>query len=98
MFGIDGEPHPATLDILPVGFAKAGGRPDDPVFENAAGAVARLVQRIELGGGKARGLLEHGAGQLGGLAAQPAHGIEDEAHIGERGGVRHCGSPAGAAA
>src|SRR5207248_1062455 len=42
MFGIDGEPHPATLDILPVGFAKAGGRPDDPVFENAAGAVAAL--------------------------------------------------------
>ena len=89
MRGIDGEPHPAALGIAPIGVAKAGRGTHDAVFEDAACAVGRLVQRIELGRREARCLFQHRTGELGRLAAEPGDGIEHEAHIGERGGVGH---------
>src|SRR5258708_17477242 len=59
MRGIAGEPHPAALGVAPIGLAKARRGAHDTVFEDAAGAVGRLVQRIELRPRKTRRLLQH---------------------------------------
>ncbi len=90
MRGIAVQPHPAGIDIAAIGLAKAGRGAHDAVFEDAADAVGRLVQRVELAGGELRRLAEYRVGQL--RLDQPAerrHRVDREAHVLKRRGIRH---------
>ena len=82
MLGGAGEPHPAGLDIAPISLAEARRRAHHAVFEDAADAVGRPVQRIQLGGGEFRGFLEDGIGDIGGAAIEGRHRVDDKAHLG----------------
>ena len=92
MFGSDGEPVPAALDIAPIGFAKPRRGPHHAVFEDAADPVARLVQRRQHGFGEPRRLAEDRVDQAGvGDLAVGRRGrrFQRKAHIGERRGIGH---------
>ena len=102
MFGIEGEPVPAALDISGIGLAKPRRGAHDTVFEHAAGAIGRLVERRQHVTGELRRLAEDrldevGSGRL--VAGQPrqflelGHLLEHKAHIGDWSGIGHVGSP-----
>src|SRR5262249_6254784 len=52
IFGVEGEPIPAALDISGIGVAKPRRGANDTVLENTAGAIGRLVERRQLVAGE----------------------------------------------
>src|SRR5262249_40139771 len=48
IFGVEGEPVPAALDISGISLTKPGRGANDAVLEDAAGAIGRLVERRQL--------------------------------------------------
>ena len=91
--GSHASPHPAGLDIAPIGLAKAGRRAHHAVFEDAADPVARLVERLQFRRGETCRLVKDRVrkigGKIGAAVPQPRHRVDHEAHLGERGGIRH---------
>ena len=102
VFGIVRQALPAALDVLVVGFLKAGGRGHRAVvMAGAALVVARLVDRLQhvlaqlaaflqdRGDQVRRGVLE--AGQVG-VALHLQHVVEQEGHVLDRGAIGGHGS------
>ena len=97
VFGIEGHAVPPAVDETGVGVGEAVGGAHDSVLEHAALPVTGLVEGGQHFAAELRRLLQDGVHQIGrrvGAAGQGGDGIEpgqlvdDEAHVGQRCGIR----------